>query len=204
MKKQKKQNGKVKSGEIIVSPTALSYAGPSKLPARMGREVHDEVVVQLQFIGSVASSAAGLINTVFDNFSQASSSPDWSSYTSLYGEYRILSMDVILYPWNKYNQPTTNTLTPVWVVEDRGDSSALTTLNSVMGYESAEGHPPSTTIRKVVKMSGSGESNWIASGSSPAAGDRFYVKLYSSGNTASVITYYDYIDRVMVQFRNRK
>jgi hypothetical protein len=189
--------------EIVVSPSAQQYKGPTRLALPKKEPIDDQVVVQLNLIGTIATTAGGVIATVFDCYSQASSSPEWATFISLFSEFRILSMDLEVVPWNKYNVPTTSALAPIYSVEDRQNATALASLNDVMGYISVEAHEPSTAFRRVVRMQGSGEADFTSSASSPNSDDRFFLKLYSAGNAASLTTH-DYLNRIMVQFRNRK
>jgi hypothetical protein len=205
MVKRSKSRKKQKSGQIVVSPASLSYNGPTRFPvtAQDRAAKDDATVVELILIGAIASSGAGVIATVFDCYSQASSCAEWSTYLGLYSEFRILSMDIELLPWNRYNLPTTTAAAPLYAVEDRQNSTALASLADCQGYVTLSAHPPSTPVRRVVRMMGSGEADFTSSASSPNADDRFFLKLYSAGNTATT-TLYDYVNRMMVQFRNRK
>ncbi len=201
-KKSKKKKSK-KQSSMNLSANALVYNGPSRMPVPRGAPEPDAVVVEIIIINSVASSGAGVISTVFDSWSQVTTAADWSQYSALYSECRVLSMDIELNPWNRYNLPTTTVAAPLYVVDDRTDGTALASLTAVAGYTSVQAYPPSTRVRRVIRMSGSNEAAFTATSSSPGTADRLYIKLYSAGNTAST-TYYDYIDRLMVQFRNRK
>lgn len=201
-KKKKSQRGK-KSTAANPAPGATVYTGPTRMPTVRSGETQDQFTVQLQTIGSLVADGSGKLTTVLDSFAQASSADGWSNWIALYGEYRILSIDITFAPVNKYNIPTANSVTPVFVVEDRQDSSALASTSACAGYDSVEIHQPSSTFRKIMKMDGPDEAAWISAASSPASGSRMYVKLYSETNTASSLLYY-YLDRIMVQFRNRK
>jgi hypothetical protein len=177
------------------------YRGPSDFKAARG--AMETEVAALKFIGTLTATAGGVLATVFDSVSSLSSSPDWASYQNLWQEYRILSYKVEMKPWNKYNQPSTSTLTPVSTVEARDSNTALASVSDAAGYDSVELHAPSTDITRVIKMADTGEAQFIIVVNSPAATDRLYIKLYSSGNTAS-INLYDYLATVLVQFRGRK
>ncbi len=180
---------------------ATNYSGPARLPRGVQEKATD--CVQLGIYGSVASSAGGVISTVFNAGSQATSSNDWSSYSNLYQEYRILSMKVHLVPWNKYNQPTTSAIAPVLSVTTRDNATALSTLADTATYDSVQVHEPSTSIVRTIKMSGIDEASWTLTSTTPPAASTPYIKLYSSGNVAST-TLFDYLSIVIVQFRGRK
>lgn len=176
------------------------YSGPTRLPNGYG--ALDTQKIQFGTGNSVASSAGGVVSTVFDAYSQASSSADWASISGGWQEFRILSMDVTCSPWNPYNLPTTTNVAPVVSVLDRSSNTALSSIGNATNYQSAEIHDPSTRIRRVIKMAGVDESTWTLVGSTPATTARLYVKIYSAGNTAST-TLYDYFTIVIVEFRGR-
>jgi hypothetical protein len=202
--KKKKQGNSQKDGVVIVSPNAITYHGPTRLLPQPQRVKKDDIVAQLLVYGTLATSVGGVLATVFDDYSQASTSPQWAEYLALYSEYRILSMDLEIVPWNKYNMPITTNLAPIVTVEDRQNATALASYSDACGFsETLLLHEPSTRIRRVVRMQGTGEAEFTSSATSPSTEDRYYLKLYSSGNTAST-TIYDYINRLMVQFRNKK
>ncbi len=194
----KKSKGKKKQG-MNVSVTAVSYNGPSQIPRSL-TEKNVSDIRQINNAGQVTSSAAGVINTVFDNYSQASTPADWASLQNLWQEYRILSMEIELIPWNKYNLPTTTAAAPLYTVLDRSNNTPLSSLAGAIDYESCLAHEPSTRAVRAIKMDSVEEAHWIAIGSSPATASRMYVKIFSSGNATST-TYYDFVSRVIVQFR---
>jgi len=206
MGKKKKQSGKTNkngNGAIVVSQTALSYNGPSRVLIPKTNPGNDSVVVQLAIINAVASGGTGVINTVFDSVNQAQAASDWSSWSALYSEFRVLSMDLELIPWNRYNLPTTTVAAPLYAVEDRVSNTAIGSLATVAGYDQFKSILPSSHARMIMRMTGVNEAAFGDVTTTPAAADRMYIKLFSSGNTAST-TYYDYVNRIMVQFRNRK
>lgn len=202
-KKKNRNTRRDGNGQIIVSQEALSYKGPSRMIIPKNKIPDDSVVVQLTAINSVVSNGSGVINTVFDSANQAQAASDWSQFAALYSEFRVLSMDLELLPWNRYNLPTTTVAAPLYVVEDRVSNTAINSLATVAGYDQFKAFLPSTHVRMVMRMSGTGEAAWSDVTTTPSAADRMFIKLCSLGNTAST-TYYDYVDRVMVQFRNRK
>ncbi len=163
----------------------------------------DMATIQLNYYGSIASTAGGVINSVLDAYSQLSSSADWSSLQNLYQEYRILSMQTTFLPWNTYNVPTTTVLSPLMSVTDRTGSTALSSLANACSYASVKAHKPSSTFSRTIKMSGADEATWVLTTGSPATSARLYIKLYSAGNTASTTTH-DYLTVLMVQFRGRQ
>ncbi len=189
------------SRNVNISSTALTYKGPTHIVST--KQANDTEVTQIQNIGTLTTTAGGVLNSVIQPSSQLTSSPDFASYQNLFTEYRILSMEVMCVPYNPFNQPTTNSLAPVYSVVDRADSTALASLSACAGYSSCELHKPSTSFVRVAKMEGANEGGWVSIAATPATADQFFVKLYSSGNTAS-LNLYDYKSVLIVQFRGRK
>ncbi len=194
---KKKSNTKV----VGVPLGAVVYRGPTRLPQEQGAD--DLVVTQLNFYGSITTSAGGVINSVIDSNSQLTSSADWASLQNIYAEYRVLSMEVTFEPWNKFNQPTTDALAPVISITSRDTNTALASSSAASAYASAEIHSPSTAIKREIKMGGTSEAQFYPVATAPAVADRLYVKLYSAGNANSK-TVYDYLTRLVVQFRGRQ
>ncbi len=196
----KKKSRKFES-RVNPSPTALVYKGPSRLPKAPQQD--DVYATQLNNQGSIVTSAAGLINTVFDAYSQLSTPSDWTNLSGLYTEFRILSMEIEFIPWNTYNQPTTSALAPIYSVEDRTSNVALGSLAAAMAYDSMKVTMPSKRFVRTIKMNSTDEAVWTPVGSSPATASRMYIKLYSSGNVANA-TLYDFVTRIIVQLRGRQ
>ncbi len=192
-------NRSIKS--VNPSPLALTYNGPSKLPRSLVS--NDVMTTQLNNAGTLTTSAGGVLATVFDAYSQVSTPTDWASWQNLYTEYRILSMEVEFIPWNTYNMPTTNVLPPLYSIIDRANNSPLGSTIGAVSYDSCQVMETGKRFKRIVKMKGAEEAQWIAIGSSPATASRLYVKLYCSGASANT-NVYDFVCRVMVQFRGRQ
>ncbi len=179
----------------------IVYNGPTKLPPSL--QENETEIIQMGYGGSISTSAGGVINTVIDAYSQLTSSADWASIQNTWNQYRILSLDTTFYPWNTYNMPTTNVLVPVWSTVDRGDSTALSSITVAASYGSAKLVSPSKPFNRKIKMASIEEADFLPTSSSPASASRFYIKLYSSGNSNS-ISVYDYQTIVLIQVRGRK
>jgi hypothetical protein len=199
--RKKKGNKQDKRGLVAGPPVnALSYNGPTKLPGSVVNT--DTTVLQFGYGTTLQTSGAGLLATVLDAYSIASNSPDWAGLLGGWAEYRILSMRVDLCPFRRYNMATTDTVTPVISVVDRNTNTALASFSAASSIASAEIHPPSTRIVRTVRMSAETEAEWVLTTGSPNTNARLYVKLYSSGNAAS-LNLYDYLAVVLVQVRGR-
>ncbi len=189
------------SSKLKPAPTALVYKGPSRVPS--SAQQNDTMTTQINNAGTITTSAGGVVNTVFDSYSQVSTPADWTNFANLYTEFRVLSMEVEFVPWNRYNQPTTAALAPLYSVIDRSNNTVIGSIAQAMAYDSVVCTQPSTKFKRTVKMNSSEEAQWIAVGSSPATAARLYLKLYTTGNVAST-NLYDFVCRIVVQFRGRQ
>ncbi len=183
------------------SVSALTYNGPVRLPkSKAGSELD---VIQINFAATLQTSGAGVLATVFNPGTQVTSSADWTNIQALWEEYRILSWEIEMVPWTPYTRPTTDVLAPVYSVIDRQTATALGSIADAVGFGSCDLHMPSSPIKRVAKMTGQDESEWVSTGTTPAANALFYLKLYSSGNSNS-INLYDYKMIYLVQLKGRK
>jgi hypothetical protein len=198
-KGKRTQNGMTK--QLVPSSKTVEYLGPLALPKGMGS--NDNMVTQLNYIGTASASGAGLLNFVLDSYAQASSAADWANLSSQFQEYRILSMKTQCEPWNKYNVPTTTTLAPVYTTTSRQVSTALTSLADVSSNASAQIHSPSARITRSIRMVDVDEGSYTAVSASPANADRMFIKFYSAGNSNSIVMY-DYLTTIMIEFRGRR
>ncbi len=192
-----------RSGQKSTNPSvnALSYSGPYVKPqSKQGQETE---VYQINFAATLQSSGTGTLTTVFNPGTQVTSSPDWSSISALWEEYRILSWKFETKPWNRFNGPTTNVLPPIYSVIDRNTATALASQADAIGYASCELHAVTDDIHRSAKMTGQDESQWVSTGSSPGSTAQAYLKLWGSGISNS-INLMDYKMVYLVQVKGRK
>lgn len=186
---------------VNIDPSSTKYLGPPRLPR--AKSANETYTAQLVYVGTLSTNGSGVLAAVLDSYAQASSATDWSNFTGMWSEYRILSMKTKAVPWNKYNTPTTTTKAPLYSVLDRSSGNALTSLADVGGYDTAMIHSPSENWTRQIKMDGTDEANFVDVASSTPTNSRLFIKLFSTGNTPST-TLYDYMTFIMVQFRCRK
>ncbi len=198
-----KKSGKKKKqkNNVNLPPNSVSYNGPTRMPkAMLDNDVFTE---EINNAGTITSAVGGLVNTVFDWYAQASTPSAWTNLAALYSEFRILSMELELVPWNTYNTSTATVLTPLYTIVDRTGNSAVGSTIAAVSDTSCQIHLPSKRVRRIIKMNSIGEAQFTATSSPPATADRGYIKLYATGGTAS-INLYDFVTRIMVQFRGRR
>lgn len=177
-------------------PRSTTYRGPIDTPAfRTACDVHTFV---LRLSGNIASSAGGVINTVFDSWAQAGATSQWSALTGMFSEVRILAFKLHMMPVNKFGTATTNI--PFTSIVTRDTATALTSLQDAAAYISSQEHGTYSTVNRVIRMDDLDEASWIATASSPSSNNRLYVKLYGSG-LAATTTYFQYLNSIVVQFR---
>ncbi len=175
---------------------ATKYNGPIDSPSF--KEQNDCHIFLLRLNGTLTSSAGGVLATVFDAYSQASSVSQWSQLSAIFTEYRILAMKVHALPINKYSVATTNT--PIISIVTRDNNTALTSLTDASSYASSKEHVTNSTIDRTVRMDGIDEAQFVSASAAPASGSRLYVKLYATGLAAST-NYHQYLNTIVVQFR---
>lgn len=196
-----RRKAKAQKRATVPSVNALAYRGPLRAPATStGNETE---TYQINFAATLSSSGTGTLTTVFNPGTQVTSSPDWTNITALWEEYRILSWDCTMQPWNKNYGPTTNVLPPLYSVIDRNTATALTSLADAIGYNSVQIHCSSDMVHRSAKMTGQDESVWISTGSSPATTGQAYLKLWGSAYSNS-INLFDYHMVYLVQVKGRK
>ncbi len=172
------------------------YTGP--IDTLAFREQCDTHTYVLRLAGTIASSAGGVINTVFDSFSQVGATSAWTQLSALYNEFRVLAMKVHMLPVNKYQ--TASTQFPILSVVDRVGTTALSSLTDAAAYASCMEHVTGSTVTRVVRMDGLDEGVFANTASGPSTSARLYVKLYGSGLAAST-NYYQYLNTIVVQMR---
>lgn len=203
---RKNGNGRKKKTKAEPSVTALVYNGPTRVPLNGRIPAQESEVTMLVNTGTVISSAGGVISDVYDSWSQVIAANGWTQNEQLFAEGRVLSMDLEWIPWNPNNQnlAAVTVNAPIWSVEDRANATALAATTDATGFATTvQLHPNGKKFRRTMRMQGTGESDFHSVASPPTAENRMYVKLYSNGNSATT-TYYTFVNRIMVQFRNRK
>jgi hypothetical protein len=170
---------------------------------------HEQLVTRCHLLlatAALSSSVGGIINTV------VSSSPNtfanWSSYSAIYDEFRVLGMQLEYFPSNRYSKVTTICMPGIGVV-DRSDSTTLSSASIL--YESTRQlsledpwtdrseYRGSSVPALKIHMDGAEEGQWLSTTSTAAS---LFIKLYFSGLTASS-QYGVYYVRALVQFRGQ-
>ncbi len=146
----------------------------------------------------LASTAGGVINDVLSN--DPSTFGDWSGLSAAFDEFRVLSMTVQYYPWNRYSKSTTVTK-PVFGVYDRSDGTALTTVGNAVNFEDWYWAPLDDPWTHTFNcMAGIEDAGFTAVASVAARG---WFKLYQSGLTVSQ-DYGDLVATIRIQWRQRR
>jgi len=180
-----------------------AYSGPTRLPVSMQPEVRTE---QLQIQLPVTSTAGGVIDG-FASIGTSSSvvrsvASDFSSWSGLYREYRVLSLRAEYHPNVKDAVPVAGAIIyqPVYSVVDRDDLSAVGAINNIISNSSLELHTLNEPWVRETKMQSIGESNFVGVATDPTS--FFVVKIFATGVSASA-SYGTILVRWLLQFRTR-
>lgn len=177
----------------------VGYTGPVRLPTGDGRST-DSILVNLTYPAGKVVDSASEIKGYWAN-SDVISATDWSGFSSVYQEYRVLAFTV---RWqNKYNQAYSATslrLNGAMAVDKHASIAAPTTLDEVVQRSSYKlwntGKPMSVTWR----ASGTEELTFTSTSGTSTHGGVVY---YATGGTVASLEGIMYVDFV-VEFRNRK
>jgi len=154
------------------------------------------VVKQLGAAGGLTSSTpGGTLSSVFST--DPSSATHWSSYATIWDEYRVLGTTIEYEPDNKYT--FVNRRGYVTSVLDMDDaSSALVSNAAAAAYATHRFHNLSDHFRVEMKCSGSNQLAYVSTAASPDQVGS--IKLFSDNLTAAVVLGF-YIQTWLVQFR---
>jgi len=210
MKHGMKGKGKkrVKDPDAGPSDRSTVYRGPVH-PRGWQENIRTSMVECVQLV-TLASSAGGVINAVFDQTMTGLSG--WTSLANIWDEFRVLKMVVEYVPANRYNRAATTTL-PGFAVVDRDSNSAITAAATALGYESVRilglddpwlpsGQVMGTCYKPVSWAMNSVEDGIFLTSNVPTPTVKPNIKLYFNGLTAST-TYGTALLRVLVQFRGK-
>lgn len=178
-----------------ISTTATKYSGPI-IPASF-KQMNDTRTEILRLDTELVASGSGVIANVLGSNPTAYS--NWSGLSVAYDEYRVLSMSVHFEPYQRYHDAALNQ-SPIYIVTDRADATALTSYQNALEYGSVTLHNTADRWNKAIKMNGIEDAAWIPISSGVSA---LYIKLWSS-----ILTNSTAIGRLsttlLVQFRGTK
>jgi len=147
----------------------------------------------------IGSSAGGIIAlTVADSI--ANSLPNFTPLASVFDEWRICGLHVVVESYNKYSKTTTLS-TPIFMVHDGADSTALSTYAQAAEYGNAViSNTDDLWPRRGVYFSKTNDEAanvWQPTSTNTVIGS---VKWYSANLSAS-ITYGQIFIKYLVEFR---
>jgi len=207
---------KPRNKRLAVRSKGRSGAGPSDTTSRYRGSVHSPgwqsnvrtIAVELVQLVTLASSAGGVINAVFDQTMTGLSG--WTSFSAVWDEFRVLKALVEYVPANRYNRGATTTL-PGFVAVDRDSNSAITAAGTILAYESVRifglddpwlmSQPGSRYVPPSFEMSSVNDATWLTT-NVPNPTVKPCIKTFFNGLTAST-TYGTCLYRVLVQFRGK-
>jgi hypothetical protein len=217
-KRNKSQKGKGKAAVPAISSIAAAsrvtssalslYTGPIWDQGALGNK--DLVVTNLIYQGFLSSNPGG-VSAVVQDMSMVGFI-GWTSFSTVYDEFRVLAMEAEYFPNNRYSKATV-ICTPGVGVIDRDSNAPLGSFSQAFGYASARIfslEDPWTDRKEYVgssvpsmkyKMVGTEESLWVTT-AVPAPATHPAIKFYFSGLSAST-QYGMLLQRALVQFRGR-
>jgi len=191
--KSKSQQNKTEPGESV-----QVYKGPI-VPRNMKEEA-ELYTVPLRFTGQIASTAGGIIDSFYSSDPSSYALAEWTSMVALYGEYRVLGMEVEFAPYNRYSKTTVN-CTPLLVLTDREAPVAATgSYQNAMSHESCVIRTLEDPWKHSVRMMNAEESQFISCTGPQAL---YSVKFYADGLSVST-TYGRSFVVLLIQFRARR
>jgi len=178
----------------------IVYRGPTKVPRALA-EISTITTYVSWAPTLVTSSGSGLANPVFSD--DISTANDYSSFSPVWDEYRVLALEVQYQPYNRYNQTLSVThatdVAPGFVLIDRDDGTATASLALASNYESARFVNLSSPFKCSVKMAGVEDAGYLTTTSTVA---RQWIKYYFEALGASHS--YGLVHQfALVQFRGR-
>ncbi len=190
-----KQSKNKKESKLNPADDVLTYTGPIAFPGEAEGTYHSTQI--LVFTGAVASTAGALIDSNYSDDPASYALAEWTSYTGLFKEYRVLGFELELVPHNKYNSSTTKTT--LVTVADRDSSATLGSYQTACSHASSKLWCMDDHVRVVMKSSGAEEMQFRSTVGTQAFK---WIKFYSDSLSISQ-TYYRSIVRLIIQFRNR-
>lgn len=189
------KNNKYTSSEL--PPGATSYP-EAQWKRDYAIATKDYALTTVLLSGEVACTAngSGVIATVIDD-NPSVYSPAWTSLAAAFDGYRVLGFRVTFKPLWGTGGATITYWSIISSVIDRDDSAALASYANAMSYATHKEAAGQQSFSQLSCAQSSEDLTFLSTGS-PAA--RGWVKLYSSGNSAS-ITVGRLMVEYMVQFR---
>lgn len=201
MAKGTKKGGKGKSrNSANPSAGATSYTGPISLPQAISE--HAQITKRLAITGLV-TSVSGDVNAIFS--SDCTSAGDWSEMSGVYDSYRPLAIKLHYMPLYRYDRISSSTsvvVYPVATVIDYNDgTTALTSWNDAVDYDSFELHHFNTPFTREVRASGVQQMAFFPTSAAPTS--LYSIKFWSNSN-ASAIDIGRYVLEYLVQFKGAR
>jgi hypothetical protein len=148
------------------------------LADRKQQDMHTLIGV---YDNTFATTGAGVNADVYGSTPTVVS--NWTALASVFDEYRVLALKLKFRKLDVHGGATQTIWAPISIVTDYDNSAASTGYTLNAQYSSVKEFGGNTNWEYTAYMSGVENANFISTASPAAA---FWIKLYSSGNTASV------------------
>jgi len=184
---------KGKKHQLVNIPSStVRYAGPFRLPRALEQE--NVVTVEKNQVFNLNSDVAGTIALV--QGSSPAGIGDWSSLAGSFEEFRTLAFEIEFRPANRYSKVTTTTL-PMVAIVDRAGPAALANQVTGANHASAQLVSLEDPFKVGCKMTGTDESDFIATATPVSVS---WIKFYVTGNSVST-TYGTCFVKYIIQLR---
>lgn len=163
----------------------------------------------LKSVGTITASAGGVLNPYYDD--NASGTTDWTSFSNLFDQYRILAMKVSFIPSVSNDDSSITKWAPMYILFDPDNTGVgPSTPDTCLQYDQCKVvnmSKPFSFYHRIPRItSTAGSASVIHAGgwrdiATPDA--TCGIKMYSEGLTASKL-YGNIITKFYVQFRHRR
>jgi hypothetical protein len=129
----------------------------------------------------ITTDASGVYSLVQSD--NPSGVANWSSFSSVWDEYRVLAVRVLFKPHTMVGGASAITFAPIITVLDYDNAAVLTGYTLASQYSSQKEFPGNRSWKRTIYMSGSENADFTSTASVVSTK---YIKGYSSGNSASL------------------
>lgn len=156
-------------------------------------------VILNQFTGLVSADGSGVLAVQYQ--ANPTSSPNWSDFTAVYRDYRVMRMQLRYIPYEQYDSALSTVKTVMYTATDHRGTAVTPTATSVTSCADAMQRSNENPWHMSVRAySGSPDQDWTNVGA-PLSPAPFSIQLYTSGYAAAGPVGYFQI-RYYVEFRD--
>lgn len=196
------------------SPNSVVYRGPSKLSKTDAERMVTQIVIPYQYSGT-ASGNLLTINTTY-SCTDVNSASGWSSFATLWQEFRVLSMRLDYLPKMFGFQPsinstaggsssTTRYVSPIFMAPFHEETTAFASTDAASNHQGSKYAPINCRLSHVNKIKDIDEGDF-AKTSTPSGQTAFGLKTWFVATTegaTDTLNFGTIFQTFIVQFRTR-